>query len=286
MKTKRKKNIYIYFVSQFLRSSSSRRNMSTMDFCEPKYAVSKHIAQDANPLSTAVISVCAATGRYLHVPTARSHANECAETYRADDIIMRALWFALGTIGIGSGLFHAYLSTWTQSMDELPMICLVHTGILSILPLPTAPTKDATYPRLRPSVVPTLALWCVSLLVLVATYLLSTTYGIFLLLFCSEVAWLQLYLVRYLFYCTKSPPLRVRYGISGAMLLVASMAWYCDYLCFTQRVNFHVLWHVLSGICGSLYIDLLVRIRNHMREHHLMPPASMLCAPSSPALGV
>lgn len=79
--------------------------MSTVNWCEADYVMSKYVAEFWNTLSSGAIVMAGLLGMLKH----------------KDESVFRALTL----VGVGSVIFHATLSSWGQMLDEIPMVFVV-----------------------------------------------------------------------------------------------------------------------------------------------------------------
>lgn len=82
--------------------------MSSINFCEPDYLITAHVAEFHNAWSSLLLVYMGYIG------------------YRFGDPLNqwknKLMFLVLGTIGVGSTMLHSSLSSHGQALDELPML--------------------------------------------------------------------------------------------------------------------------------------------------------------------
>ncbi len=81
---------------------------STIDWCEPNYAITRYVAEFFNTISSLAIVAVAVTGILVH--------------FRLLERRFLAAFAAVAVVGAGSVAFHATLRFELQMLDELPML--------------------------------------------------------------------------------------------------------------------------------------------------------------------
>lgn len=213
---------------------------ATVDWCEYNFAVTEHIAEFWNTISSLPMIIMGIAGIYF----SRKYA-----------ILNKRFSFAficLAAVGFGSAMFHGTLQRRWQLMDEAPMLLVNHVLVFCLLH--TDPEKDH-------DIVFSSIILAVSFSLEVFIYVYLHWYWVFV------VGWIvgvgaQFYL---------GVPRMRQMSPSGWRLTVLTMTllaigltlWLSEHaLCrHVQFLQFHSIWHLLAGYGSFCWILALIVFR-------------------------
>jgi len=99
---------------------------SSVDFCEPNYALSPYVAEPANALSSLLMVAAGVAGLAVANPRRGDPAGCWGRS------LFGVLYAGLAVIGVGSALLHTCLTAPAQALDEVPML-LFNVALLACL---------------------------------------------------------------------------------------------------------------------------------------------------------
>ena len=209
------------------------------NFCEEDHAFSSWIAEFHNSWSSLPIIFYGGVGPYY------------TRRYATKEMRFSAGFVSIGAVGVGSTLYHATLLRVGQVMDEVPMLCIIFSGIYCFAE-DKAERKYGTW-------LPILLLaMCLGL---VAGYLVFYWYLLFLLAFGSGCIGL---LVRGFIVVKYASKLSSRILCGAAAAVAFGFAcWLLDEkLCnYVIQFRLHIFWHLGTGLGGYLFTMFLLTIR-------------------------
>ena len=218
--------------------------MSSINFCEPDYLITAHVAEFHNAWSSLLLVYMGYIG------------------YRFGDPLNqwknKLMFLVLGTIGVGSTMLHSSLSSHGQALDELPMLFMNISIFQALLTLKR---------RHQP-----IKLFYTCLLVAIVQSFIyirfQEYYYIFLINYISSVVVIVIW-TTYLANYDVVDKTRYQLWISSlfSYVIIGSSLWivemnYCDFLLpyYTKfsGLSFHILWHVGAGLGTFQIIMFLV----------------------------
>lgn len=234
--------------------------ISTVDWCEPNYDITRVLAEFWNVLSSLWISFLGIYGLYIHrkVP--------CKLTFS-----FPYLFIGMIIVSIGSALFHGTLTWITQVMDEIPMLLFVSQAIVSL------DEKRAW-------------LWYSLYLSTSFLYIYTRFYPIFLIKFIGGICH-----VVYLYHITKSDikPRRVSVWVNKLIYIFATCYsvglafWILENILCEKYGHFymHSFWHIISGLgtYNGVVALMIININNknqHFKMSWFFLPHIIICKKS------
>ena len=130
--------------------------------------------------------------------------------------------FLIGLVGIGTITLHGTLRWYGQWSDEMAMIILMFFYIKDVY-------YDIKYD------------YCVIILSIYMAF--HDNYNVFLFIFF----FLLIYQYRAVQLIIKSKNAKNYLIMYNTSMILGGICWILDRVCFTKSINFHVLWHILSG---------------------------------------
>lgn len=205
---------------------------STIDWCEPNYAVTPYVAEFWNSISSLWMVFLGLYGAYKH-----------KNLFNVIPCQIYSMFFLLTLVGVGSAVFHAHLTFGTQLLDELPMLLMVFNANLIIrqrFGLIPGSWRDLRY-----------SLPCYA--VGITLYVLTRIYWIFVVMFLGGV--LELIYLKQL--CRHSSLSRRLTNVFLGSAGIAGMFWVADHLlCMTMgHLLLHAVWHLIAGF--ATYVGCL-----------------------------
>lgn len=210
------------------------KKMSTVNWCEEDYVKSDYIAEWYNTLTSGSYIVAGILGIILH------------------QSVDRSIFHTLMIVGVGSILFHAMLSNWTQLADEIPMVILIMQLLGN-----TFPTVPKGFWRVFGFV------FCT---VMTITAYKKDIFGRFEFYFfqLSYVGLCGIFALYNTWMCMQNEPFmtmqaKMSFGWGGFLFLAGWSMWlleqrFCDYILDKNLpVQLHAFWHVLSAK-GAYYL--------------------------------
>lgn len=192
------------------------------EFCGENYRYARVIAELHNTWSSAPLVFFGSVGTWYR----RLHAS-CEKRYAC-------AFVSLGSIGVGSMLFHGTLLRWGQVMDEAPMMLLLFSHLFMFI----GAEKETRFGAWLPF---SLILACV---IFIGAYLLFYIYWFFLVGFTGSAVALLLYGSRHAL--RAATILTQVLFLTGVAFLAEGFAcWQIDTLLCEQVQCFrlHILWH-------------------------------------------
>lgn len=233
---------------------------SSIDFCEPNYALSHYVAEPHNVWSSLYMAAIALVGVI--------HGNPIGEW------CVSVMYLVLVFVGVGSAGLHSSLHWLYQSSDEVPMLWQTLTFI-HMMYICRMEKKGK-----QGSNTGSLLFLLVGTLLTVFYYTFQQKYIVFLLSFALSVAIIVVWDRRIVHDMPEgtNKALRVRMHRWAVFLWVgcAFSLWlvdmnFCDQLMpiylHTTGFTLHVLWHLLAGFGTFLTATSLVVLRLHDCGH-------------------
>lgn len=218
-------------VSHFINMESS------VDWCEINYDYTDYIAEFWNTLSSLTLFISGLYGFHLHKAKNGS-----------------GIFIILSLVGLGSVLFHAFLSHFTQMLDEIPMLYMVAMMFSNLW-------SSVRYVRFITFSIATYLSFCI------AKYGSSSD----LATRTFEFIFFQSIIITISFLLFASFLRKISVKDSGMLVDgiswfgVGWICWLLDYFCcaiWTRFGNpqFHALWHIFSaiGVYQLSYISIHV----------------------------
>ncbi len=231
----------------FLGNGFWEPHTSSIDFCEPNYAVSNYIAEPHNTWSSLLIAAMGLIGVIYGNP--------------GHDLAVTAMFGVLFVIGLGSAALHCTLHWLPQSSDEIPMLWQMLTFLHSVIVIFQQGKKENR--RMIGLLFATLAI--------IQTYFYYQYQSIYIVFIISMIVYSILVVVSTCWLSFESKDRRSNeirwwlwkwafssYALFGFILWVIDMN-YCDALMPTYRnilggMTLHILWHIFAGL-GSYLIS-------------------------------
>jgi dihydroceramidase len=202
---------------------------SSVDWCEPNYALSAWVAEPFNTLSSFAMVLVGLYGWYRH---------------RSYPARYRVAYALLALVGVGSVAFHATLKQPTQMLDELPMLYLALVIVFILL--------DGREPLRIGFIIYGFAL----------TFAAAATRGpVQFYAFHLSFGSLELFaLVKtYLLQRTATSAIKRLFAIGIATYIVAIAVWYLDLTrcSVVGAFKLHAVWHVMVSIGFYLLLRVI-----------------------------
>lgn len=206
------------------------------DFCEENYAYSSFVAEFHNTWSSLLIISYGAVGSWY------------TRRFATTENRFAAAFLSIGSVGVGSALFHGNLLRWGQILDEAPMLFLLFSYAYILIEDEPRPKHGIWLP----------VLLVASCLTFVGTYLVFYNYMIFLGGFVGG----SLLLVCFGAVAARGASrLCKALFVAGFLSLVTGTAcWVIDDVgCAVawppiRLMRLHIGWHVLTGLAGYLFV--------------------------------
>jgi len=206
----------------------------TIDWCEINNTHTSHVKEFFNCLSMLPWIISSAFGTYRAF--SRS-AHPWAKTA-----------FSLSlSIAVGSYLFHAYLTRFTQALDELPMLWLgLHSTALFY--------KMTNVPATKPLQAHSAIILIAGSSVITLLYTLSTNYEAFLLPYAGLTVATFLFLLRNIL-VNKNPFMKA-WGLTGFLsMLLGATLWSIELHTCRDHLKLHACWHLAVGVATYAVIS-------------------------------
>lgn len=227
---------------------------SMVDWCEPNYMLTPHVAEPANTAS----NVPFYTYALLLVMLFKSYSRH----FGKGNIIV---WFFLLTVGICSTIFHATLSFGGQLLDQVSILWLIMVASSLWIPQRLLPV----FCRNKPNVT-RLFFFIWTVIISTFAWINSTVYAIVIGILGIPIT---LILLCEMHRTDSQRALKLGFRVLLISFL-AGACWMIDrFLCETWLGNefpyFHALWHFLSAVAASnllvlfAYFDAASRLAGH-----------------------
>lgn len=214
------------------------------DFCESNYAYSPYVAELHNTWTSMPIVAMACVGMHY--------------TWRYTHEVRFVLAFgSIGSVGIGSALFHGMLLRWGQVLDEVPMILYLFCMIYMQVERERLPRLGCWFPL-------ALALLCSSIVLL---YLVFNFYMFFLVGFISGGALVIFSGMFFLFGPDGDKLMQYLFYRAFTLLCVGICSWFlddllCEHPTYPSRwLHLHVVWHFSAAFASYLFVLIHVAFR-------------------------
>jgi dihydroceramidase len=232
---------------------------SSVDFCEPDYALTPYIAEPFNSVSSLYICLIGIVGMLYSNPT-REWPFYC--------LFLIDIFVGLGSFGL-----HATLHWLPQSFDEIPMLWF---DVVSLYILCRIQNVDIKYKPDYLLVIFSVLAVCVT----VFYYAFRSYYESFLIMYSTATA-IVIFWNGSIVWSKPRDPLILKVWIASIFmyLCVAAIIWVIDmkmcdmllpYYLQANGLTFHVVWHVAAGLgahVGVLQFSLLRARALNMRVH-------------------
>jgi dihydroceramidase len=199
----------------------------TIDWCEENYLVTPYVKEFFNCLSMVPWIVSSAYGTYKAV------------TNRVDRWVSTAYALSL-SIAVGSYLFHAELTRFTQALDELPMLWL---GLHSTALFYELTAYESTKPLQRHAD----AILIVGSAVITYLYCCTESYEQFLLPYTVVTVLTFLFLLKHIL--TNQSKKNRAVGLTGFVsMATGALLWAVELHTCRDWLKLHAFWHLGVGI--------------------------------------
>ena len=217
---------------------------SSVNFCENDYYVTHYIAEFWNTISSFSIVIFPLIGIFYSNPT---HEWRFIVSY-----------LTLITVGLGSVTLHTTLTSFTQSLDELPMLWMCACIFYCLADSKSVPGSNSL-------VMPTTMIF-LAIVQTIFYFNIANFYHIFVGAYLFMVLLIIIWTIRLIW---NDGSIKKKLWLSSitCYVLVGSSVWFIDmHLCewqfFIQKsfygLTFHVLWHFAAGLATYMIILVLV----------------------------
>jgi dihydroceramidase len=230
---------------------------SSVDFCEPDYALTSTLAEPFNAFSSLIIAWFGLIGLIYCNPT---------KEWPFTGLFMIVLFIGLGSFGL-----HATLHWLPQSFDEIPMLWYDTACLYTLVKLKSESKISVDY---------VLAAFLALTVLVTSFYYSKRSFYIYFLTIYSVATGIVIIWDSYLVWAKPRDPLIIKVWSCAIFvyLCVASVIWVIDmhlcdvllpYYMLAHGMTFHIIWHITAGLGAHLLILNFVLLRARVRKVHV-----------------